>query len=168
MKILTYQDANALYSWAMSQLLPMKNFKWISPNQVDILNVPIDSRIGYILEVDLDYPEELHDKHNDYPVAPEHDRGHNVTIPTIRGSVRKLVPNLNQKEKYVIHYRNLQLYVSLGLRIKKVHSVIQFEQSCWMKPYIDLYIEKRKEAIRKGDKVGKYRYRFLSLRSDRS
>ena len=62
MKILTYQDANALYSWAMSQLLPMKNFKWISPDQVDILNVPIDSRIAYILEVD---------KHNDYPLAPQ-------------------------------------------------------------------------------------------------
>ena len=71
-RTLTYQDANALYSWAMSQLLPIKNFKWISTNEVDILNVPRDGRIGYILEVDLEYPEELHDKHNLYPLAPEH------------------------------------------------------------------------------------------------
>ena len=71
-KILTYQDANALYAWAMPQLLPTKCFPWVSPDQVDFLNVPKDSKIGYILEVDLEYPEELHNKHNDYPLAPEH------------------------------------------------------------------------------------------------
>ena len=133
---LTYHDTNALYSWAMSQLLPMKNFKWISPNEIDILKVPRDNRIGYILGVDLEYPQELHDKHNLYPLAPEHlevvddmlspfQRAH---FPSIGGSVRKLVPNLHDKEKYVIHYQNLQLYVSLGMKIKKIHRVIQFEQ----------------------------------------
>ena len=69
-KVLTYQDANSLYSWAMSQPLPTKNFKWIDP--IDVLSVPDDFRFGYILEVDLEYPKELHDNHNDYPLAPEH------------------------------------------------------------------------------------------------
>ncbi len=154
----------------MSQLLPLKNFKWISPDQIDILNVPKDSRIGYILEVDLEYPEKLHDAHNLYPLAPEHvqvtddmlspfQRKH---FPSIRGAVQKLVPNLHDKEKYVIHYQNLQLYVSLGMRIKKIHRVIQFEQSCWMKAYINLNIEKRKEAVRKGDKVGKDLFKLFN------
>ena len=55
-RTLTYQDANALYSWAMSQLLPTRNFKWVSPDEVDILKVPKDGSTGYILEVDLEYP----------------------------------------------------------------------------------------------------------------
>ena len=69
-------------------------------------------------------------------------------FPSIRGAVRKIVPNLHNKKKYVIHYQNLQLYVSLGIKIKKIHRVIQFEQSCWMKSYIDLNNEKRKDATR--------------------
>ena len=71
-KTLTYQDANMQYSWAMSQMLPVKGFKWVSPDEVDILNVPEDSKLGYILEVDLEYPQELHDKHNLYQLAPKH------------------------------------------------------------------------------------------------
>ena len=161
-RTLTYQDANSLYSWVMSQMLPLKGFKWTS-SEIDILNLPGDSELGYIPEVDLEYPKELHDKHNPYPLAPGHvqvnddmlstfQRNHS---PSIRGSVRKLVPNLHGKEKYIVHYRNLQLYVSLGMKIKKIHQVMQFEQSCWMKPYIDLNTEKRKEATMRGDKAGK-------------
>ena len=132
---LTYQHANSLYSWAMSQMLPLRGFKWVS-SEIDILNVP--AKLGYILEVDLEYPKELHGKHNLYPLAPEHVQvtGDMLSpfqqehFPPIRGSIRKLVPNLHNKEEYVAHYRNLQLYVNLGLKIKKVHRVMQFEQSC--------------------------------------
>ena len=84
-------------------------------------------------------------------------------FPSIRGSVRKIVPNLHNKEKYVVHYRNLQLYVSFGLKIKKVHRVMQFEQSCWMKPYIDLNIEKRKEATMRGDDAAKDLLNYLTM-----
>ena len=77
------------------------------------------------------------------------------TFHQIRGSVKKLVPNLQDKDKYVILYHNLQLYVSLGMKIKKVHRIIQFDQSSWMKDYIELNTELRKEAAWKGDKVGK-------------
>ena len=89
----------------MSQMLPLKCFKWTS-SEIDILNVPDDSELGYILEVDLEYPKELHDPHNLYPFAPGHVQV-NVDVispfqrkyfPSIRGSVRKLVPNLPSKE----------------------------------------------------------------------
>ena len=83
-------------------------------------------------------------------------------FPSIRGSVRKLVPNLRDKERYVVHYRNLQQYVSLGMKVKKVHRVLQFEQSAWIKPYIILNTEKRKEATMKGDKVGKDLFKLFS------
>ena len=150
-------------------MLPLRGFKWVSPDEVDILNVPEESKLGYILEVDLEYHKELHDKHNLYPLAPEHvqvtddmlsplQRKH---FPSIRGSVRKLVSNLQNKKKCVAHYRNLQFYVSLEMKIKNIHRVIQFEQSCWMKPYIDLNTEKRKEATMKGDKAGKYLFKLF-------
>ena len=134
------------------------------------MNVPEDSKLGYILEVDLECPKELHDKHNLYTLAPEHvqvtddmlshfQREH---FPLILGSVQKLVPNLHNKKKYVVHYRNLQLYVSLGMKIKKIHWVIQLEQSCLMKPLIDLNFEKRKEETVRGDKAGKDLFKLLN------
>ena len=150
-------------------MLPLKGFKWTS-SEIDILNVPEDSELGYILEVDLEYPKELDDKHNLYPLAPEHVQVNDVMLssfqrkyfPSIRGSVRKLVPNLHSKEKYVLHYRNLQLYVSLGMKIRNIHRVMQFEQSCCMKSYIDLNTEKRKEETMRGGKAGKYLFKLFN------
>ena len=110
-----------------------------------------------ILEVDLEYPQELHDLHNDYPVCPEKVKvlndmlsGYckeiankfNISI----GLVRKLIPTLKDKKEYVLHYPNLQLYLDLGLKIKKVHRVLEFDQSPWLKQYIDFNTEKRKHA----------------------
>ena len=64
-------------------------------------------------------------------------------FPPICGKVKKLIPNLHDKTKYVLHYCNLQLYVSIGMKIKKIQRVIEFKQSAWMKPYIDLNSQKR-------------------------
>ena len=148
----------------MSQFLPLKNFAWVSPtDEVDYMKVPADSSIGYILEVDMDYPETLHDAHNDYPLAPEHIKVtkdmlspyQRENFPPSGGSEKKLVPNLHKKEKYVVHYQNLQLYVKLGMKVTRVHRVIQFEQAPYMKSYIDLNTELRKMAAKNGDKVGK-------------
>ena len=110
-----------------------------------------------ISEVDLEYPRELHDLHNDYPVAPEKAKvsknmlsryckkiAEKYKIPM--GQVNRLIPTLKSKEKYVIHYRNLQLYLYLGLNITKIHRVLEFDQSPWLKQYIDFNTEKRKHA----------------------
>ena len=152
-----YLDANNLYGWAMSQSLPVGDFKWLPPEDFILDNYTDDTRKGVILEVDLEYPEELHHLHNDYPLASEkiliadhmlspYCKGlkdsENISI----GKVRKLVPNLMNKEKYVLHYRNLQQYLSLGMKLKKVHRVLEFTQKPWMKKYIDFNTEKRKMA----------------------
>ena len=159
-KYIMYLDANNLYGWAMSQYLPTGNFKWLKQKQIDKINLAKydeNSKKGLILEVDLEYPDGLHDLHNDYPLAPEKvkvtkdmlsDYCSNIAdkynIST--GLVHKLIPTLNNKEKYVLHYRNLQLYLDLGLKLKKVHRVLEFNQSPWLKQYIDFNTEKRKNA----------------------
>jgi hypothetical protein len=122
-KYIVYLDANNLYGWAMSQKMPVRGFEWMSEEELkDWKGYPC------ILEVDLEYPKELHDLHNDYPLAPER---------LIIGGVEKLVPNLRNKEKYVVHHETLKLYESLGLIITKIHRAFKFEESVWMKPYID-------------------------------
>ena len=159
-KYIMYLDANNLYGWAMSQYLPTGGFKWLKQNKIDNLDLGKyneQSKKGLILEVDLDYPNELHDLHNDYPLAPKKVKvtdnmlsnyckkiADKYNIST--GLVYKLIPTLSKKEKYVLHYRNLQLYTNLGLKVSKVHRVLEFDQSPWLKQYIDYNTEKRKNA----------------------
>ena len=92
---------------------------------------------GCILEVDLEYPEELHDLHNEYPLAPER-----LEI----NKVWKLIPNLNNKISYVLQYKNLKLYESLGMKVTKIHRGIKFEESPWLKSYTDMNTNLRTEA----------------------
>ena len=159
-KYIMYLDANNLYGWAMSQYLPTGGFKWLAKNQIDKINLAKykeDSNKGLILEVDLEYPKELHDLHNDYPLAAEkvkvnkdmlsnycQEIANKFNVST--GLVHKLMPTLSNKEKYVLHYRNLQLYTDLGLKITKVHRVLEFNQSAWLKQYIDFNTQKRTNA----------------------
>ena len=147
-----YLDANNLYGWAMSQPLPTGGFQWVAACALaqlakDITEHPVDSREGYILEVDLEYPGELHNAHNAYPLAPERmvvkkewmsEYQHELLDAGVASSeVEKLVPNLYNKNRYVLHYRNLQLYLSLGMKLTKVHRALSFQQSCWMDPTSD-------------------------------
>ena len=159
-KYTMYLDGNNLYGWAMSQYLPTGNFKWMTDKEIskiDLAKYKENGKKGLILEVDLEYPIELHDLHNDYPVAPEKlnvsnnmfseyckkiVEKYNISI----GLVRKLIPMLKDKKEYVLHYRNLQLYMTLGLKVKKVHRVLEFDQSPWLKQYIVFNTEKRKHA----------------------
>ena len=154
-----YLDANNLYGWAMSQALPIGGFKWVEDcNRLaaSIGEHPADSSEGYILEVDLEYPEELHEAHDTYPLAPEclvvkkdwmSEYQHNLLgIGVAPTEVEKLVPNLRNKECYVLHYRNLQLYLSLSMRLTKIHRALKFEQSPWMEPYIRMNTELQKKT----------------------
>ena len=131
---------NNLYGWEMSEYLPYERFKWLT-----------------LKEVDLKYPDELHEFHNDYPLAPEKlivssdmllkyckkiaDK-YEIKV----GDGKKLIPNLGKETNYVVHYRNLQLYLSLGMKLTKIHRVLKFKQSDWMKKYIDFNTEKRMNA----------------------
>ena len=131
-KYITYLDANNLYGWAMSKKLPTHGFKWVDEKDFDDWK-----SFPCILEVDLKVPEKLKDYFDNYPLAPE-----NIPI----NKVKKLLCTLNDKKKYVIHHETLKLYLSLGLELGKIHRIIRFEESEWMKTYIDLNTELRTKA----------------------
>ena len=146
---------NNLYGWAMSSYLPYGRFKRLkNVDNFDLNSISKEGSIGYIFEVDLKYPDELHVLHNDYPLAPEKLP---ITYDMLSdyckkiaddyeikvGDVKKLIPNLGDKTNYVLHYRNLQLYLSLGMKLTKIHKVLK---SDWMKKYINFNTEKRTNA----------------------
>ena len=141
-KYLTYLDANNLYGWAMKQKLPTHKFEWMTNKEIEnIFNnqiVQVWEKTPCILEVDLEYPEELHDRHNDYPLCPERvecDHG-----------VKKLIPNLRDKNNYVIHYKNLMQCLRLGMKLKKIHRGIKFIESDFMSSYIKMNVNLRTQA----------------------
>ena len=141
-KYLMYLDANNLYGSAMSEKLPIHSFKWLSSGEMEKLFnnrvVQVWEKTPCILEVDLEYPENLHDLHNDYPFCPERVE--------CKNRVEKLIPNLRNKTKYVIHYKNLIQCLKAGLKLKKIHRGIKFIESEWMKPYIEMNTNLRTKA----------------------
>jgi hypothetical protein len=157
---LSYLDANNLYGWAMIQNLPCGNYGWsedLAKTMTKIEKLGDDSDWGAFLEVDYEYPEALHDLHNEYPLAPEHrpvesdEMSPYVKELMIKHNIEckeseKLLCTLEDKTRYVVHYRTHLLYVSLGLKVKKVHRILTFEQSPWMKKYIDFNTAKRTVA----------------------
>ena len=125
---LQYLDANNLYGWAMSQPLPTGGFKWVDVNPNEISELATRTDKGYLLEVDVSYPKELHNPHNDLPFMCERME--------ING-VEKLVPNFRDKKNYVIHIQALNQALQHGLRIDRIHRAIEFDQSSWLKTYIE-------------------------------
>ena len=147
----------------MSSCLLYGRFKWLKnvnnfdANSVSECNSIENRSIGYILNVDLEYPDELYVLHYHYPLAPE-----KLAIPydmlsdyckkiaskygVKAGDVKKLISDLGNKTNYVVHYRNLQLYLSLGIKLTKIHKVLKFKQCNWMKKYINFNTEKRTNA----------------------
>ena len=134
-----YLDANNLYDWAMSKKLPVNGFKWLEHviNEEFIKNYNENDKKGYILEVDVKYPKKLHDLHSDLPFLPER-----MEI----NKCKKLVCNLYNKKKYVVHINSLKQALNHGLKFKKIHRIIEFNQEAWLKPYIDMNTELRKLA----------------------
>ena len=137
-----YLDANNLYGWAMSQKLPTGGFKKLTDKEINNLYnnqiLQVWEKNPCILEVDLEYPENLHDPHNDYPLCPERVK--------CKNGVEKLIPNLRDKTKYVIHYKNLIQCLQQGIKLKKIHQGIKFTESEWLKPYIDMNTNLRTQA----------------------
>ncbi|KAJ4438065.1 hypothetical protein ANN_14004, partial [Periplaneta americana] len=137
-----YVDANNLYGFAMSQKLPYGGFEWLSDEEIhhfDLQAINDDSEIGYILEVDIEYPNHLFEKHRDLPFCAEFAKPPG-------GKHKKLLTTLHSKQHYVAHYKLLQQAVDNGLQIVKIHRVIKFKQSYWLKQYIHLNTELRKNA----------------------
>ena len=156
-----YHDMNNLYGKAMMYFLPYKDFKLISVNTV--LNKKDNSQHEYFLEVEMYCPDELHDYQNDFPMAPEKlkvtreilspDQMNDIKRFDIKiGTTKKLIPNLFPKNNYITHYRNLRYYLQNGWKLTKVHKILEFKQSPWMKPYIDFNTEKRMQATNESDK----------------
>ena len=143
-RFLVYLDANNLYGWAMSQPLPVEKFAWMSEEELKNWKnfVETEGR-GCILEVDLIYPEELHDSHNDFPLAPE---------ILMLGSVEKLTQNLRDKKGMVLHGRNLELFLSLGMKLKTIRRGTKFSEKPFMKCYIDKNTELRAKGKTKFEK----------------
>ena len=141
-KYLMYLDANNLYGGAMSEKLPTHGFKWLSFVEIGKLFnnqvLQVWEKTPCILEVDLEYPENLHNLHNDYPFCPEKVK--------CKNGVEKLIPNLRDKTKYIIHYKNLIQCLRAGMKLKKIHRGIKFVESKWMKPYIDKNTNLRAKA----------------------
>ena len=155
---------NNLHGWAMSGYVPfgglmfLKNF-----NEFDVNSISEKSPIGHILEVDLEYPVKLHALRNVYPLAPE-----NLAIPYDMlsnyckniaeengikvGDATKLIPNWRDKTNCVLYQRNLQLHLPLGTKLFKIHRVLKFKQSDWMKKYIDFNTEKTTNAVNSFEK----------------
>jgi len=143
-----YWDCNNLYGYAMAENLPSGNYKW--NNEIwtikKLLDINDNNNIGYIFEVDIKVPEELHDYLNDYPLGVQNTNfkdseymlnvAKKLHIRKSKTPVDKLIPNLYDKKKYVIHYRNLKLMVSLGYEITNFHRVLQFEQAPILKDFI--------------------------------
>ncbi|EFP09702.1 hypothetical protein CRE_21850 [Caenorhabditis remanei] len=136
-KYLLYLDANNLYGWAMSQKLPYDEFEFVENFELEMIDDLTANGKGCILEVDLDYPKELHDKHNDLPFCPENKRV---------GTSNKLISDFSPKRNYVIHYKMLQQVLDHGLMLKKIHRVVTFKESNWLSSYIELNTKLRTTA----------------------
>ena len=120
---------------------------------LDVTKVPDDTETGYVFECDLEYPSELHDLHNDYPLAPEHMMINESMLSPYCKTLNlkpvfteKLIGSLQTKTKYKVHYRNLKLYLSLGMKLLKLHLVLAFTQKPWLKLYIELNTRLRQDA----------------------
>jgi hypothetical protein len=176
---INYLDANSLYGHAMTQKLPKGNLQWSDDikNADDILNYT-NGDYGYFVEVDLEYPKEVHDLHKDYPLAPEniavkadmvspftkelYTKYHGEKAQVKDEKNKKLILNLYDKHKYVLHIRNLQFYLQHGLILTKIHRCIKFTQSEWLKPWIDFNTKKRIQATEKGNDFEKDLFKLMN------
>jgi hypothetical protein len=150
-----------LYGLSQIGKLPLNNFEWLPKYHMstfNVENVNLDGEKGYILEVDLEYPEELHYLHNDFPLAPA---SYEIDLDDVSKYSRdcylrsnqnpkykstKLTSTFYDREKYVVHIKNLKLYLQLGMKLKKIHRILMFNQSSFLEPFISKCTNERKKA----------------------
>jgi hypothetical protein len=148
-----YVDANNLYGWSMMENLPVSHFEWCNPTIEEVLAGDYSCNNGMFVECDLEYPEELHNLHNDLPLAPERiELGYADASPTSHEAFTSKVPtkkseklcgHFRPRKNYVVHARVLQFYVSHGMKLTKIHRAIKCLQSTFLKPWIDMNSAKR-------------------------
>ena len=156
-KHIIYLDTNNFHGYTISKFLPTSGFKWIDPKQFDLNKCTSNSSKRCVLKVDLDCPKELQELHSDYPLPPDKIEikrnilcEYQLKIANLyKDNVKKLVPNFFDKEKYVMRYENVQLYLRLGLKLKKIHHVVEFNQFQWIKQYVEFNTQKGIEAEKK-------------------
>ena len=161
-KTVMYWDMNNLYGTVMGfDYLPYGGFKFLSEEEIKVFNLDCISKkslIGYILELDLEHCWNLHDLHNDYPLCPEkievkYDMLSKYCKDIVDwygikvGGVKKLIPNLYNKIRYPTHYKNLIYYLSLGMKLVKIHRILKFKQSNWLKVFTDFNTKKDKKVL---------------------
>lgn len=135
-----YLDATNLYGFVMTDRLPTGDFKWVErPESIDYKNISNDSPVGYLIEADFEYPKELHDLHNDLPLLPK------CSVPP-NGTTTKLLATLENKTSYIAHHTVFALAEELGLKITNIRKALQFNQSDWLKPYVEINTKLRQNA----------------------
>lgn len=160
-RYILYLDANNLYGKAMMEPMPTSDFTWMENSELSldgILSLPADGEGGCIVECDLEYPSNLHESHADFPLAPHrHKVRMSELSPTAREicvknslkhsvGTEKLMTTFLPRKSYVLHYRNLQLYVKLGMKVSKIHRGIKFKQAAVFREYIEFNSNKRAQA----------------------
>jgi hypothetical protein len=156
-----YIDANNLYGHAQTSLLPYDNFKWLElkiADKVDWSKINTEGKNGFILEVDLQYPSHLHELHSNFPLAPENiELDYENLSPFAKKSLYrstqnkkysdiKLSATYHDRKNYVLHFKNLKLYLSLGMKLTCIHRVLKFRQKNFIEPFIELCTIERQKA----------------------
>ena len=161
---IVYFDVNNLYGHAMSQPLPYCDFQWIEVSKIKdiyhLLNM-CGEYTGMIIEVDLHYPNDLHQQHNDYPLAPHKKKINLEMLSSYQKGIltrmkenalinhhptEKLISSFLIREKYVLHNKTLAYYLEKGLIVTKIHRAFKFRQSAWLRPYVEFCTSKRQDA----------------------
>ena len=177
-----YVDANNLYGWAMSQPLPDDDYEWMSSEDCNEAFAAFqdkpsrdhwyDRERHYIFAVDLVYPPELHDRDDDYPLAPENmnidakitgEKHYQLSAKYFGAACpfsRKLVCSFLPKRTYVVHGHLLRFYLDCGMKLVRIHRGFSFTASLYLEPYIRNNTEKRKQF--KTDEVRRNFYKLMN------
>jgi hypothetical protein len=153
-------DLNSLYPDSMCRPLPVSDYSFIAEEEIQklkIMEIADDSEYGYILSCAISIPPELHDMFNDFPLLPEkldiksewlskHSNDLKIKFQQKNSKIKKLVPNLFDKDSITLHYTHLKLCLRLGLKLEKIHKVLRFKQSPWLKAFMEFNMEARKNA----------------------